>query len=1269
MPKQEQYTLEEAKKRAEELGSPWTPTLEAQLRKAGKIVDPVAKPVGLPWWQELGAGLGSMIAGPTSGGGEQLDAASRLATGTTMGEQMTAGAAGGLTAGQVSPDMLGIPDPASIVQRGSSLFGQGAGMTAAFTPIGKGAGAVAGGIANPLLRAAATGALSFGAYNAAAPAENLGERAKNALEGGVTGGILGPLPMLPGVRRLAALPGGRTATDLAAFTGLGVAHGQDPLTALAEGAVQLPAMRLVHGAAENVRGGGRPTPEQALAEIEALDARLANERAPMQADVSARVAPFREAQANAQRLSAEPAPELVRPTTDLTPEQAAMSQRTIDRVEAMKRLRDSRTAEPAPMPEQPLARTPAQMEIPLDMAPVSEQPKPAKETRGQRRARLQAEASAVNAEAARRVGIDLGVEPAPALAEAPRRITKKEIREQRTRAQVEQGSRDLAEAMGRRPRREVTTDMMGGQQIFEAVGKALAKPVRETVAEIKDTPRRMRNLKDAAKTDWDAAREQLQLDVNENPASVPFSRANRGEQTYEQAVDQVAAMPRRVRKVTDLRSYPDKATEGVKDIIDTDNLSALRADISKPLADRLDRAPVDDLPDKQRGFTDPVRKTQEISDGELASAIEMSEIHGGREIEMATYKHGAEVGGRYRDLKAKTGIKSPEQLDIAGKLLRKYVSENRGHIGDDLAFVRDPEVRQLLLDSGNPSGMFDYVKGLRGEMDALANLYNKANKALGGEGIGDQAAYFPSVPVKPKFFEIGERLARAKARKGADPRVRNTADEVFNPRSQRKSSPDGDTVTLDGREVPRELNAEKVFEGYMDTMLRGISGDIALSQSLKAAKYDDILADRAERAGNQQEADNRRRRADVIRTLAQQKWNHQLFGVGARAEDVFKAFGAPGSMALEAVAANKRAFDNTKYRLNPRFNLVTQWTSILNPSMADPVAAMLALRDMGVPRLPNGAKKFAESTYEFKRKAMPHSQMRAQAEGTGSIAETLNAPISKGRKAAAFADKVFVDGLTQGIENWANKYSALIGYHSTRNLKGLTPRQRALAAGQTVFKTQSAFTFGERAGVLNSRAVQGLYPAQGYAVELANQIREALGATGVDTKLYGESGTQQIRRAGAIVAAAVMQNIWQNVMFNWMRGKSPEESLTIDSIWDATLALPPFIGLVLPSGKGGRDMPNPALPIAQANMVASKTKRLVKKAVEGEPVDEAATDLARYGVGNWGGRGGALASDLLGKRYNFMFGDDDTGAAAPNTVRALPVAPKKATGKKAIARR
>jgi hypothetical protein len=204
--------------------------------------------------------------------------------------------------------------------------------------------------------------------------------------------------------------------------------------------------------------------------------------------------------------------------------------------------------------------------------------------------------------------------------------------------------------------------------------------------------------------------------------------------------------------------------------------------------------------------------------------------------------------------------------------------------------------------------------------------------------------------------------------------------------------------------------------------------------------------------------------------------------------------------------------------------------------------------------------------------------------------------------------------------------------------------------------------------VLNSRAVQGLAPAQGYAVELANQVREALGATGVDTKLYGETSAQQARRAGAIVAAAVMQNIWQNVVFNSMRGKDPEESLNFDTVWDATVALPPFISLLLPTGKGGRDMPNPVLPVAQVNAVANKGGKVASKLAKGEDATGATVDLLRYGAGNWGGPGGAFASDLAGGRYDFLMGEDE-GAAAPNTVRSRPAAPRRASVRPAAPRR
>jgi len=791
----------------------------------------------------------------------------------------------------------------------------------------------------------------------------------------------------------------------------------------------------------------------------------------------------------------------------------------------------------------------------------------------------------------------------------------------------------------------------GGQQIFEFAAKAL----KHAAAEVRDIPRRARNAKSDANTDFVALKTELGKDVTENKDSVPFSKFNRSEVDYDTAINEVISRPRRVVRVEDLREVPANATPGVRDIIEQENLAALKADIGSAVYDRLAQGFAKDIGLQQRGLTDPVRKMQEITDGELGGAFEMSEIHGGREIEMAGHRRGVEIGERYRDLKKSTGIETPEQLRIGGKLLESYISRHGQHVGGDAAFLSDPVNRQLLIDSGSPRAMYEYVKEVRNIMDVEKAYADKINRAMGGEGIGDLAAYFPKVGAKAKFFDLKEKLERAKASRGSDPRSKNTAEEVFNPRGERRESLDPDKVIVDGREIPREWNAETVLEGYIDMMLRASTGDIALGQSLKTAKVADILADRAERAGNKDVADQYRARADIVRNLAQQKWNHSLFGIGAWA-DGFGKLGGGASAIQAAIAANKRIFDQTKYRMNPRFNLVTQWTSVLNPVAADPVAGLLALKDMGLPGLPTEAKKFAEATYEYRRKAMPHSQMRAQVEGTGSVAEAISAPTSKPTKFKNAAEKVFFDGLTQTIEAWANKYSALVGYHSTRNLKGLTPRQRALAAGETIFKTQSAFTFGERAGVLNSRMVQGLAPAQGYAVDLANQVREALGKTGVDTKLYGETDLQQARRAAAIVGAAIMQNLWQNAVFNKMRGKDLEESFDFDSVWDATLALPPFVSLFLPTGKSGRDMPNPVLPVAQINMAKSKIPKAVEGAVDGEWGP--AVDLGRYWLGNWGGPGGAAASDALGGRYDFLFGADEPAPQPAQTMNARPSRPQ-----------
>ena len=220
MPQQEQYTLDEAKARAKELGKEWTPQMEGALRAAGKIKDGPA--VDLPVWQDALLGLGQMVGSPEQRG--MASTAERLATGTTAGEQATQGAVRGLTAGNVS--LPGIPEAQTGAQKAFQAAGAGVGVVGAMAPLSRVIGPATQGIVNPLLRTAATGSLGFGAYEGLAPAESGSQRLLNVLHGLGVGAGTAVVPMLPGINKIAAIPHvGRPLVDAAQFTGLGMAEG------------------------------------------------------------------------------------------------------------------------------------------------------------------------------------------------------------------------------------------------------------------------------------------------------------------------------------------------------------------------------------------------------------------------------------------------------------------------------------------------------------------------------------------------------------------------------------------------------------------------------------------------------------------------------------------------------------------------------------------------------------------------------------------------------------------------------------------------------------------------------------------------------------------------------------------------------------------------------------------------------------------------------------------------------------------------------------
>jgi len=740
---------------------------------------------------------------------------------------------------------------------------------------------------------------------------------------------------------------------------------------------------------------------------------------------------------------------------------------------------------------------------------------------------------------------------------------------------------------------------------------------------------------------FQAVKDVFSAPVTEHSGAAPFARHLSGQQDFDATVNEIAQRQHAVRNAKELRQVPEDATPGQADIIETENLSLLRRSGIGPVADWIDKKVATGFNKKvgknSAGWTDPRRESQHLGDGEQSSALELSILDGSRQIDASLAARAEEIYTEYRALRERTEVNNTKDLEIAGKLRELY---NPGTSQSD--FLTNPEVRALLAESGKPKKMYEYVQETRRLEDQVLDQENIIRKAMGLDPVGRiggdaERGYFHKQAVKPKFFQIREKIKRAAAQEGDSRTSNNEADKVNNSATRRRTSTDPNVVDLNGREVPREWNAEVVFEGYIDRMLRSIGGDVSLGESMKIAKYMDIKANVVERAGDIETAEQLRNRANMVRQIAQQQWNHATSGAGAAWDAGAEALGPVGRVGKAAIAENKRAFDNTKYRLNPKFNLIRQWTSVLNPFMADPVAGLKAMRDMGVIGIGTDGKKAADASWEAQRKRRPHSSMRDQIDGVGDYGVIKN---------PKQFERVYIDGITTGIENWSNRMAFLIEYNSSRAQK-MSPEQRARSAGQAIFKTQSAYTFGERAPILNSRVLQGLLPAQGYSVELVNQVREAFGFTGVDSRLYGATRGDQVARASAIMAAAVLQNMFNNAVVEWLRGNDWKEKLDFDSVVDAAMALPPFVQVFIPNDNSA----SPFLPVSQGVGL----ERAVKQTISGDnPLA-----LPAFVASNRGGPGGVLASDIMKGQYGDPLGVADEPAPQPApTMNARPSRPQ-----------
>ena len=255
MPKQ--YTVEEAMAYFDDKGLDWSPEVEAELRRQGKIVGPARPPLGKAPARDIDPRFANPDAIPVNPiGGQGKYNRDSLAAQFFEGLGRTALPWADLPPTAGDADTIG-----KKIVRG---IGQGAGFLPTFgaiggavAPVGRavGAGVQATQYA-PLAPVAAntvTGALGLGAYGAMAPGTPM-ERIENFASGANAGAGFGAAGGLPLVGKALSHPFWKYPANAALMAGVEAAHGGDPIQGAAMGAT----LPLLH------RGGPKaePAPER-----------------------------------------------------------------------------------------------------------------------------------------------------------------------------------------------------------------------------------------------------------------------------------------------------------------------------------------------------------------------------------------------------------------------------------------------------------------------------------------------------------------------------------------------------------------------------------------------------------------------------------------------------------------------------------------------------------------------------------------------------------------------------------------------------------------------------------------------------------------------------------------------------------------------------------------------------------------------------------------------------------------------------------------------
>lgn len=732
---------------------------------------------------------------------------------------------------------------------------------------------------------------------------------------------------------------------------------------------------------------------------------------------------------------------------------------------------------------------------------------------------------------------------------------------------------------------DFTLDMMGGQQAYEAL-RGLAKSAMPALKSAVDPVRRKMGaaLDDAIRDGLDRV---LPPDgVNQARLMLDYLE---GRKTKEQMVEEFVALASRgelagaVSPEVQARIRQNMISENQARAARGEDTKAVTAEavwaraLAASAAPEV-RAAIDRGEFKGIGanvMVDKRRTIQAVDDGQLSGPITRFTQRVGEVAEMVDVVMAREFAGEMDAVFEKYGVTkgTPEAVAI-GRLIK---AASDAGVADVAQVMNDQSVQPYLQKVGNPVDTINAAREYGKLMENHWTLRDKMHRAYTGEGIGKIKG--------PYMQEIEHRVSAWEALKDPIGRGRKMLEQRTSPT---RPSPDHDRARYSPQEAlssrqrrrsgkidPEELEYDivKLGENYARDTARTLAHQIPLASSKSISEYMnsrayemDKLARDARKRGDDAEVErltaekkNLERSSETLDKVMQLAYNDIPFGVVGAVQKALMG-NRVGQTAYNVAAFNKQIFNRVRYTFNVPFMVLRQWTSIgLLGSF--PEVKPSDFRDAMYMMLSPQAGEIYRNTYVGWAKSLDMGGIYKEGSDAGMTRSVRIRP-GTAERIANKSERV-INMPTNFVEQMTGRYAVALGDIIAQRM-GLTGRVRQDFLSDIISKTQSEYHATSRSQVVRDPLLNFLVPAQSFAVESLNNMREA-GSDNVGVNFYNTGG----QKAGAIARAITMMML-TNAVYQVVNRKDESFGKWLArSAWEDVQSYVPGSGLITAEGPSG----------------------------------------------------------------------------------------------------